>query len=47
MESAKEMGATHIVFNEVCTSRDGTMANGKAYTCRSGTQNLNSISKGN
>jgi hypothetical protein len=33
MESAKEMGATHIIFEKVQPSRDGTVANAKAYSC--------------
>jgi len=44
MESAKKAGATHIVFDKVYSSRDETIANAKAYSCRAGNQSLNSIS---
>ena len=47
MESAKGMGATHIVFDEVYASRDGTIANAKAYSCRTDIQSLNNISISN
>ncbi|MBL4665188.1 MAG: hypothetical protein JKY23_04455 [Nitrospinaceae bacterium] len=47
MESAKEMGATHIIFDKVYASRDGTVANGKAYSCGSGAHSLKNISTNN
>ncbi len=47
MESAKKAGATHVVFDNVYASRDGTMANGRAYSCHTGGQSLNNISTRN
>ncbi len=33
IDSAKEMGASHIVFEKVYASSDGTVANAKVYSC--------------
>ena len=32
-DSAKSLGATHVVIEKIQASRDGTVASGKAYLC--------------